>query len=283
MAVVIPNRTSPLSPITAHSLTINIQFGSVQWVIRWYGMGKTSVASRLNLPGRLAWLTMECPGFITLLYIMRTLTPPDHDLPWQNKVLAGLFVIHYAYRAVAFPFLQPSIAPMHVFVWCSAVCFQVLNATSLAGWLAAYGTVTEEAWRDTVPLPQFALGILIFYVGLASNFFHDEELREIRRREMARRQRDDAQKGGDGGAKKYYRIPQAGLFRYVLYPHYLCEWFEWFGFWTACGFGCRPAMAFLLNEIFVMLPRAVNGRRWYVETFGEDKIGKKYAVIPGLI
>lgn len=253
-------------------------------------MGKTSVSSRFNLPGRFAWLTMESPGFLTLLYIMWTLPSLHHnltlgtgdvDLPWQNKVLAGLFVIHYAYRAVAFPFLQPSIAPMHVFVWLSAVCFQVLNATSLGGWLAAYGSVTEDAWRDTVPLPQFALGLLIFYVGLAANCFHDEELREIRRRATARQQKE-----GDGqgdGTKKHYSIPQAGLFRYVLYPHYLCEWFEWFGFWMACGFGSRPAMAFLLNEIFVMLPRAVNGRRWYLETFGEYKVGKKYAVIPGLI
>lgn len=57
-------------------------------------MGKTSVASRLNLPGRIAWITMESPGFITLLYIMKTL-PMMHgidDLPWQNRVLAGLFV-----------------------------------------------------------------------------------------------------------------------------------------------------------------------------------------------
>lgn len=57
-------------------------------------MGKTSVTSRLNLPGRLGWFTMEVPGFLTLLYMMRTL-PAIHgieDLPWQNKVLAGLFV-----------------------------------------------------------------------------------------------------------------------------------------------------------------------------------------------
>lgn len=67
----------------------------MQWVIKWYGMGKTSVASsKLNIPGRIAWLTMECPGFMTLLYIMKTL-PLQHgidDLPWQNRVLAGLFV-----------------------------------------------------------------------------------------------------------------------------------------------------------------------------------------------
>jgi 3-oxo-5-alpha-steroid 4-dehydrogenase 1 len=57
-------------------------------------MGKTSVVSRLNLPGRIAWFTMEAPGFLTLLYIMNTLPKQMEitDLPWQNKVLAGLFV-----------------------------------------------------------------------------------------------------------------------------------------------------------------------------------------------
>jgi len=57
-------------------------------------MGKTSVASRLNLPGRVAWMTMEAPGFLTLLYLMSTM-PERHgidDLPWQNRVLGGLFV-----------------------------------------------------------------------------------------------------------------------------------------------------------------------------------------------
>jgi hypothetical protein len=57
-------------------------------------MGKTSVVSRLNIPGRIAWITMESPGFLTLLYIMNTLPAQVGitDLPWQNKVLAGLFV-----------------------------------------------------------------------------------------------------------------------------------------------------------------------------------------------
>jgi 3-oxo-5-alpha-steroid 4-dehydrogenase 1 len=57
-------------------------------------MGKTSVTSRLNLPGRIGWFTMEAPGFLTLLWLMKTM-PAEHgitELPWQNKVLAGLFV-----------------------------------------------------------------------------------------------------------------------------------------------------------------------------------------------
>ncbi|KEY74640.1 hypothetical protein S7711_05069 [Stachybotrys chartarum IBT 7711] len=258
-------------------------FGSMQWAVSWYGMGKTSVPSRLNLPGRVAWLTMEVPGFMTLLYHMRTM-PALHgveDLPWQNRVLAGLFVIHYIYRAILFPYLQPSMAPIHVAVWASALLFQVLNGTCLGSWLAAYGPVTQEEWASQSSTLQFVGGIAIFYLGLASNFFHDDELREIRRREQQRQDRLRSQ-GQAGSIEKHYQIPQAGLFKYMLYPHYLSEWVEWLGFWMAAGFSCVPARAFLLNEVAAMLPRAVNGKKWYAEKFGQDKISKKWAIIPGV-
>ncbi len=57
-------------------------------------MGKTSVNSRFNFPGRIAWIAMECQGFSTLVYIMNTLPAQQGItmLPWQNKVLAALFV-----------------------------------------------------------------------------------------------------------------------------------------------------------------------------------------------
>jgi len=275
-------------------------------------MGKTSVASRFNIPGRIAWFTMESPGFLTLLYIMKTL-PAQHgitDLPWQNRVLAGLFVrssppfslallvflfltflwqvIHYSYRAVLFPYLQPSMSPIHVLVWAAAITFQICNATSLGCWLAAYGPTTEEAWLSTGPFAtaRFVIGIGIFYFGLAGNFFHDEELREIRRAEQRRQDKLAKEQGKDGKVKnavaKHYRIPQAGLFKYMLYPHYLCEWIEWLGFWIAAGWGCVPARAFLVNEVATMFPRAVKGKWWYVERFGEEKVGKKWAVLPGI-
>ncbi|PFH62138.1 hypothetical protein XA68_14977 [Ophiocordyceps unilateralis] len=251
--------------------------GSMQWLIKWYGMGKTSTPSRLNLPGRPAWLTMEVPGFLMLLYVMRTM-PAQHgiqDLPWQNQVLAGLFVIHYIYRAVLFPFLQPSMAPIHLFVWLLAISFQLINASCLGSWLAAYGPVTPTAWAAQTPLPQFILGTVVFYLGLAANFFHDEELREIRRRR--------SNESGKNGRNSHYEIPQGGLFRYVLYPHYLCEWIEWTGFLMAAGWTCAPAWAFLVNEVFSMLPRAVRGKAWYIDRFGRDKVAGRWAVIPGLL
>lgn len=181
--------------------------------------------------------------------------------------------------------MQPSMAPIHAAVWAMALGFQLWNATCLASWLSAYGVVTEDGWRAQSPLPQFAAGLALFYVGLAGNWFHDEELREIRRKEQRRQDRIRAESKSplsSVAVEKHYEIPQAGLFKYMLYPHYLLEWIEWLGFWLAAGWSCTPARAFLVNEIVTMFPRAVNGKAWYVEKFGEDKIKKKWAIIPGV-
>ena len=251
-------------------------------------MGKTSVDSKLNLPGRIGWLIMECPGFMTLLYIMSTLTEKEgiDDLPWQNKVLAGLFVIHYSYRAVMFPIMAPSMSPLHAGVVLLATCFQFVNATCIGSWLAAYGPTTAADWEVQLgPFPtlQFVVGITVFYLGLAANYFHDDELREIRRREEQRCERVARETGEKlGSVSKHYQVPNTGFFKYMLYPHYFVEWIEWLGFYTACGWSCVPARMFLINEIASMLPRAVKGRKWYVERFGEEKIGKRWAVIPGV-
>jgi 3-oxo-5-alpha-steroid 4-dehydrogenase 1 len=266
-------------------------------------MGKTSVpSSRLNIPGRIGWLTMEVPGFLTLLYHLRTLPSqihpslhnnnPDPDsnyegLPYQTKILASLFVLHYTYRALLFPFLQPSMSPIHAAVWLAAASFQVVNGLAIGSWLAGYGpTATAGEWAARVSTGQFAVGLGVFYLGLMANYYHDDELREIRRR-AGRRARARAAAGkGEGkeekGVDKHYEIPEAGLFKVMLYPHYFMEWVEWFGFWMAAGWGCVPARCFLFNEIAAMLPRAVSGRRWYAEKFGEERIKGRWAVIPGV-
>ncbi|TPX17101.1 uncharacterized protein E0L32_003219 [Thyridium curvatum] len=267
------------------------QFASVQWLTSWYGMGKTSVKSPLNIPGRIAWITMECPGFLTLLYTLRSVAAREGvaDLPWQNQVLAALFVIHYSYRAVLYPLLAPSMSPVHALVWAFALAFQLANGVCLGGWLAGYGggPTTPAAWaRQLAPWPaaQFAAGLAVFYAGLAANYYHDDELREIRRREEDRLRRVAREQGKPlGSVEKHYSLPQAGLFRYVLYPHYLVEWIEWTGFYMAAGWTCAPARAFVVNEVFAMLPRTVSGKKWYIERFGEDKVGRRWAVIPGVI
>lgn len=256
-----------------------------QWVLDWYPQGKTSVESRFNISGRWGWVTMESVGFTSLLYIMFTL---PHELglgplPWGNWVMSGCFVVHYLYRAIISPiFLNPSMSPMGPLVWVMAAMFQLLNGISIGGWLAGYGPTTDMDWAGRYWAME--IGLVVWAWGLLGNMFHDDDLREIRRA-AERKQRAEAEKLGKPveGVDKVYMIPKNGLFKYVLFAHYFCEWIEWAGFWMVGGWSCAPARTFLVNEIATMLPRALQGKRWYEKKFGKEKVGSRKAVVPGLV
>ena len=275
----------------------------VQWLTDFYPQGKTSIASRFNIPGKIGWATMEAPGFVTLLYIMTTLPTQNglKDLPAANWLMAGLFVsprtaflqiiqltslqtMHYIYRALLSPLvLNPSMAPIHILVWLAALCFQLVNASCIGGWLAGYGPTTAADWQGRMLTVQ--VGVVIFVAGFVGNIVHDDELRAIRRNASRDKGSQSASEDGSKVVKdgKVYQIPTNGLFAYVLYPHFLCEWIEWLGFWIIGGWNCVPARNFVLNEISTMTPRALAGQRWYIRTFGKEKIGSRKAVVPGLV
>ncbi|KAI4207193.1 MAG: hypothetical protein LQ346_000687 [Caloplaca aetnensis] len=258
-----------------------------QWATDWYPQGKTSASSRLNFPGKYAWAVMETPGFVVLLYCMFTIPVKQgiEKLPPANWLMAALFTIHYIYRAIISPlFLNPSMSPIHLFILLSALSFQIINGSSIGGYLAGYGPTTVHDWAGTAP--RIELGMMLFFAGFIGNIYHDDELREIRRaaaRNQQRKAEAQGERGKEGKVDKVYMIPENGLFRAVLYPHYFCEWIEWCGFWVIGGLACMPARSFVINEVTTMLPRALNGKRWYIERFGKEKIGSKKAVIPGLI
>ena len=192
---------------------------------------------------------------------------------------------HYLYRAIISPlFLNPSMSPIHVSLWAMAFMFQVINGTCIGGWLAAYGPVTMKDWEGRVPWVE--AGMMIFAFGLLGNMFHDDELREVRRaaaRNQKRRQAAQGDKKTEKSVDKVYIVPQNGLFKIILYPHYLCEWVEWCGFWMIGGLGCVPARSFVFNEITTMTARAVQGKRWYIATLGKEQVGNRKAIIPGVL
>lgn len=185
-------------------------------------------------------------------------------------------------------------SPIHPVLFLAALGFQLCNATCLGGWLAGHGPVSTADWHDR--RLAVVAGTIIFALGLLGNIYHDEELREIRRaaaREMQRREEDANDDEDDAGKEKaeernrkprsvakVYRVPENGLFRWVLYPHYLCEWIEWTGFWLIGGWACVPARCFVVNEVASMLPRALIGKQWYVGRFGKEKVGSRKAVVP---
>lgn len=57
------------------------------------------------------------------------------SLPVANKILASLFVIHYANRAVIQPLRSPPRSPMHISVPLSAVFFNLINGFIMGAWL----------------------------------------------------------------------------------------------------------------------------------------------------
>jgi 3-oxo-5-alpha-steroid 4-dehydrogenase 1 len=216
---------------------------------------------------------------------------PVPNLPHQKAdryllTAGGCQCIHYINRAILSPlFLNPSMSPIHLLVWTSALAFQIINAISIGGWLAGYGPTAESDWEGRSLY--IKLGAIIWIVGFVGNIYHDDVLREIRRAVIRKRKGEEQAKGGgkqeSKTAEKVYMLPHGGLFEQILYPHFLCEWVEWAGYWIIGGWRCLPARCFLLNEVSTMLPRALQGKRWYIQRFGKDKIGQRKAVIPGLI
>jgi 3-oxo-5-alpha-steroid 4-dehydrogenase 1 len=44
-----------------------------------------------------------------------------------------------------------------------------------------------------------------------------------------------------------------------------------------------PATMFLINEVATMLPRALQGKKWYIENFGKKAPKDRMAAIPGIL
>ncbi|KAL4921256.1 hypothetical protein BDW62DRAFT_175299 [Aspergillus aurantiobrunneus] len=187
-------------------------FTVAQWLTSWHPAGKTSKNSPLNLPGRLAWFAMEIVGPINLVYILYNLPARLNiqTLPVPNKLVASLYVLHYANRAVISPFFAaPSMSPIHFFIVASAMAFNWFNSTCLACWLVGYNidtipgyypsssasiTTPETALEDSLArtagtsliLP--ATGLVLFLLGMAGNIHAERTLFRLRREQADSKQ-----------------------------------------------------------------------------------------------
>jgi 3-oxo-5-alpha-steroid 4-dehydrogenase 1 len=205
---------------------------------------------------------MEIVGPINLIYSLATPSPYSPTLtklPTSNILVASLYCIHYLNRAIISPFFSaPSMSPIHPFIMSSAMLFNWFNSACLAGWLRGYTVPTipnffreskspRPAAVDLLP----AVGIILFAIGMAGNIYSETSLFRLRREEAEKRaakKTDDSNPAGEVGNQgnkfhKVYVIPPArGVFRYILYPHYVFEWLEWTGFALA-GTAVAPLSA----------------------------------------
>ncbi|KAH9032723.1 3-oxo-5-alpha-steroid 4-dehydrogenase-domain-containing protein [Lactarius hengduanensis] len=217
-------------------------------------------------------------------------------------VLARSIVVHYLNRAIVSPLRTPSRSSSHLAVVSAAVAFNAPNGFLLAAFLTSASTASYLT--GALSSARFWAGIALWAAGFAGNVYHDEILLNIRRKAIAKGKArelldDDDRKSAQ---RPHYAIPHGGLYSLVSFPHYLCEWVEWFGFALAAGpfpgFALLPSAQVLLaaarsaqfaeaGRLLVPFMDSVSPPwvfcSWYYERFKESYPRERRAVIPWLL
>lgn len=206
---------------------------------------------------RAGWILMEFPAVFLFLGIFAMGSHANRAQAW---VLAGIWMAHYAYRSLVYPFritYAPRRMPLEIAL--AGFVFQSLNAYLNARWISHLHLYTW-GWFSSW---QFVVGTLIFLVALTWTLRSDEIVLRLKRSSPDR-----------------YQIPRGGLFRWVSSPNYLCEIVEW-GAWATLTWSIS-GLAFFLYVIANLAPRALAHHRWYHERF-PDYPPERKALLPGLI
>lgn len=222
----------------------------------------------MNIPGRIAWSVMEIVGPINLIYNLSLGSPSFSELPAANQLVAALYCIHYFNRGIISPFFSaPSMSPIHAFVMTSAIAFNWFNSSCIAGWVRGYAipvpgfktdgtgalaSLSSSSSSSSLPEILPLVGVALFIIGMAGNIYSETALFRFRREEAAKRaakKTDSQTPAGDAKYHKVYVIPPVkGVFRSILYPHYVFEWIEWTGFALA-GTAVFPLSAFAKTNV----------------------------------
>ncbi|KAN0081286.1 3-oxo-5-alpha-steroid 4-dehydrogenase domain containing protein [Tylopilus felleus] len=272
-------------------------FAPVQFFIDApFGRFTPSTNSIFLLDGILSWILMELVSpiaFVNALVNTPLATSPADIAPLTPamRILAALFLVHYANRALISPLRTPSRSKAHVSVTLSGIGFNVVNGTLMGTYLRS-PTAAAFLTPDALARPAFWAGIALWAAGLAGNVLHDEVLLNIRRNARAKgKARAKSPSPHKTQQREHYGIPHGYLYAYVSYPNYLCEWLEWIGFALAAApvpdltslstlvASVQPPWIFFVSEICLMIGRAYNGHQWYLKNF-PDYPKDRRVVIP---
>ena len=149
---------------------------------------------------------------------------------------------------------------MPVIVMLMGMIFNTLNAYIIGAWLFKYapdGLYSAE-WLTS---PQFIIGTIVFFTGMAINLHSDHIIRHLR-------------KPGD---TRHY-IPVKGMYKYVTSANYFGEFTEWVGYailsWSPAG------LLFAVWTFANLAPRARSLTEKYEQEFGDEyrNLHKKHLI-----
>jgi 3-oxo-5-alpha-steroid 4-dehydrogenase 1 len=209
-----------------------------------------------GIPPRLGWFLMESPG----VFIFAAMFLPCLPQPPVLALFGVLWMGHYSYRGIFYPFRLRSTTAVCPLVVASAIAFHCANVPLQCWELYHLQPERPLAWlRD----PRFVLGLGLFGGGFMLAVTSDATLRRLR-----------AEPG------ERYKIPRGGAFELVSCPNYLGEIVEWSGWalmtWTWSG------LVFALWTTANLLPRALANHRWYRKQFSAYP-ARRNALIPYIL
>ena len=216
-----------------------------------------------KINNRTAWIIMEAPAFIFLLYYTVRFALSGVDTGNSKAVLyimAGFYLLHYFQRSFIFPLMMRGKSKMPVAIMLMGLVFNTLNAYLIGGWL--YGEAPAGMYGPGwLTSPQFIIGTIVFFAGMAINLHSDHVIRTLR-------------KPGD---TRHY-IPRKGFYRYVTSANYFGELTEWIGYailtWSPAG------LLFAVWTFANLGPRAKSLTEKYEQEVGKEykKLNKKHII-----
>jgi len=231
-----------------------LSFPSLFFFTAPYGR-HSSTLSGPGMPYNIGWFIMELPPITVVPYIF---FQGPHRTSLVPILIFCVWMAHYTYRSIFFPFLlQGKAKKKPIAAVVAGFCFNILNGFGVAYGLSFLGDHLTPGWLID---PRFLLGLVLMGTGFWICYRADYILRHLR-------------KPGETG----YKIPYGGMYRFVSSPNYLGEIIEWIGFALVCW--NVPALAFMLFTVSNLFPRAFSHHQWYQEQFPDYPKDRK-AIIP---
>lgn len=199
------------------------------------------------ISNKLAWILMECPVFIVLFYFWFN---SERRFEIAPLLFFIFFEIHYFQRSFIFPFLLKGKSKMPLSIMLMGMIFNTINGYMQGEWIfyLAPDDLYTSAWLTT---PQFIIGTIIFFAGMAINLNSDSVIRHLR-------------KPGDTN----HYLPKKGFYKYVTSANYFGEIVEWAGFailtWSLSG------LVFLIWTMANLVPRANSIYKKYKVEFKDE-------------
>ena len=207
---------------------------------------KKDLTFSINAPT--AWFIMEFPSLLIMLVM--TIYNLNKASDYGTVILAILWITHYFYRSIIYPFIIKRSNPFPFFIILFGFIFNINNSFINSVYL-----FFSSREIDLI----FIIGIILFISGFLIHFTSDLKLKRLR------------------DEKEGYFIPEGLLFKFVSSPNYFGEIIEWIGF--AIASRTLAGFAFALFTFANLAPRALANHRWYRKNFANYPLNRK-ALIP---